>query len=282
MKTPLALSLLGGILVASLAFGMYRMQVRDQQQNADHQLMVEQLLEAVERGTARRLDDERLIGELRSTISELRSQVASSASQLEFAQQQVNPEYEVMERQIRREVTRELQSRPIPRAALSKSDLVRQLNDLDPAEVGEIMTLQSQYGGFLQSLDVSDARMDVIVDGLSNLVAEQNQARMEMMQQLRQQDVAPQDLRLKMQSINSPEAQREALSFVLTDDEMALFNETLASQPTTQNIRMLSTGATGAVGAPGQQSLDSTVFFSSGQIGTDGPTRIEIIRAEPQ
>lgn len=282
MKTSLVVSLTGGVLVAALAFGMYSMQASSRQQNGDHQQMVEQLLEAVERGSERRLADEKLINELRSSISELRSQVASATSQLQLAEQKVNPEYEVMERQIRREVTRELQSRPMPRVALSKSDLVRQLNDLDPAEVGEIMSLQSQYGGFLQSLDVSDERMEVIVDGLSNMVADQNQARMELLQELRQQDSPPQDLRLKMQGINNADAQREAMSYVLTDDEMALFNETLANQPGSQNIRMFTTGAVGAAGTPGLQAVDGAVFFGTRQSGPDGTTNIEIIRAEPQ
>ena len=243
---------------------------------------VQQLLAEIERGSLRRLEDEKRIDELTRTLSELRSQVAAANSKLALAEQQVNPEYEVIERQIRRDVLREIQSQPTPRTPLTKAELVRNLNDLDPVEVGEIMGLQSQYGSFLQALDVGDARMEVIVDGLSTLVADQNQARMELMQELRQQDVPPQDLRSRMQAINSPEAQREALSFLLTEQELAVFDETLAAQPQPQRISTFISAQT-SERSPGLGAVDGPVFFGTREITSpDGSTSVRIITSEPQ
>lgn len=243
---------------------------------------VQQLLAEIERGSLRRLEDEKRIDELTRTLSELRSQVAAANSKLALAEQQVNPEYEVIERQIRRDVLREIQSQPTPRTPLTKAELVRNLNDLDPVEVGEIMGLQSQYGSFLQALDVGDARMEVIVDGLSTLVADQNQARMELMQELRQQDVPPQDLRSRMQAINSPEAQREALSFLLTEQELAVFDETLAAQPQPQRISTFISAPT-SERSPGLGVVDGPVFFGTREITSpDGSTSVRIITSEPQ
>ncbi|MDA0927823.1 MAG: hypothetical protein O2861_07055, partial [Proteobacteria bacterium] len=75
------------------------------------------------------------------------------------------------------------------------------------------------------------ARLEVITDALMNQIAEQNQRRLDFMQARGSGtavDIA--SVRQQMMEISSPEAQREALSYVFTDEEMELFETFQQSQ----------------------------------------------------
>ena len=274
MKTLAAFTLLL-ILVSGVAFSEWRSNARNEQQLLDYERHVQQLLSDIENNSLRRLDAEKQIDQLGRDLTELRSQLSSMGNQLQTAQQQVNPEYEVMEQRIRRELRRELQEQQAA-AASPKTSLIRQLSQLDPVELGELMSLQGRYGGFLQALNVDDARLDEIVDGLSNMIAEQNQARMELFNNMQDQNTNPREFRRQMLTVETPEAHTEALSFFLTEDEMALFNEYQASQPQPAFTR-------GVFRSGGRiNSADNATFIEAPPGAPPGIINLEVITAEPQ
>lgn len=251
---------------------------RQEQQISAYEQHVQKLLGEVEASSVRRLDAEKELEQMRSALAEVRSQITSVNNQLQVAQAQISPEYAAMEQRIRREVRAELQPQRPQQTSSSKTTLLRQLSALDPAEMGNLMTMQGMYGGFLQSLNVDDVRMEIIVDGLSNMIAEQNQARMDLMLELQQENADPGQFRERMQTINDPANQVEALSFVLTDEEMALFKQFQASQPQqafTRTMIQTSVGADPAAGATG-------VFLATPPSG-NAPAILnyEFITAEP-
>lgn len=280
MKTQMLVLSLAAVAVGGIvAFTEWQRHQRQEQQLQAYAQHVQLLLGEVENTSLRRIDAEKQLTELRNSFAELRNQLTSVNDNLQVAQERINPEYEAMEQRIRREVRSELQAQRPVAVANSKSDLLRQLAQLDPVEASELMTLQSMYGGFLQALDVDDTRLDVIVDGLSNMIADQNQARMDLMLQM-QQDTAnsnPRQIRQQMQAINSPETQAEALSYVLTDDEMDLFNQFQASQPQPAILRSVISGTDGS-----GTTTESRVFIGSpAGINSSGNLNFEIITAEP-
>ena len=268
---------------------------RQEQQITAYEQHVQQLLDEVEASSLRRLEAEKELEQMRSSLAEVRSQITSVNNRLEEAQEQINPEYDAIEQRIRREIRAELQTQRPQQTSTSKTSLLRELSRLDPAEMGNLMTMQSMYGGFLQSLNVDDARLEIIVDGLSNMIAEQNQARMDLMLELQRENADPSQFRERMQAINDPATQAEALSFVLTDEEMALFKQFQANQPQqgfTRTLIQSTTGAGPGLVTPGGSATG--VFLAVPPSGPSsgppsGPTwgsapailNYEIITAEP-
>lgn len=268
--------------VAALGTGIlmeWQRYQRQERQIAAYGQHVQELLSEVEASSKRRLEAENELAQMRSTLAEVSSQITSVNNQLQAAQEQIDPEYAAMEQRIRREVRAELQTqRPPQQTATPKTTLLRQLSQLDPAEMGNLMTMQSTYGGFLQSLIADDARLEIIVDGLSNMISEQNQARMDLMLELQQQNTEPGQFRERMQAINDPAAQAEALSFVLTDEEMALFKQLQASQPQQGFTRTLIQTIPGA----GPTGSATGVFIGTPPPGNASAIlNFDIITAQP-
>ena len=238
---------------------------------------VQKLLNDIETASVSRLETRKQVEQMGRTLSELRSQLAAVNSQLHIAQQQVNPEIAVIEERIRREVRNEMRAQAEPPTYNSRSDLLRKVTQLDPVELGELLSLQGTYGSFLQALDVDDDRFETIVDGLSNIAADQNQARMALLQQMQQDGADPRNFRRQMTTINNPAAQAEALSFILTEEELALFNAVQASQPQQTFARSIISVNDGTT-----TTSERTLFFTPGTGGgSTGTVNFEILPANP-
>lgn len=223
------------IVISVLAIGLvagsvyaYNVQQQGQfarQQIDDYERQVNRLMSQVEDNSRLRLSFENRLNELESELSTLGSQLISTSRELELAQKQVNPEYLQLEREIRQRITSELQTRTVDRNPASRLSLLTALSAMEPAELGQLMSLQGQFGGFLQNLDVSEERKETIMTALNNLIADQTQARMDLMLEMRTEQLGRGEIRRQMQALNSPEAQREALAFDLTEDELAALAE---------------------------------------------------------
>ena len=258
------------IVISVLAIGLvagsvyaYNVQQQGQfarQQIDDYERQVNRLMSQVEDNSRLRLRFENRLGELESELTTLGSQLISTARELELAQKQVNPEYLQLEREIRQRITSELQTRTADRNPASRLSLLTVLSAMDPIELAQLMSLQGQFGGFLQNLDVSEQRKEIIMAALSNLIADQNQTRMDLMLEMRNQQLGRGEMRSQMQALSSPEAQREALSFDLTEDELTALAEF-------QNTRTSQRGASRAFN-----------FQSGAGIGRSAPPSIGELR----
>ncbi|NQV69418.1 MAG: hypothetical protein HQ498_05270 [Pseudohongiella sp.] len=227
-----------------------------QQQLVDYERQVTQLLSQVESNSRRRLDSEKQIQDLKSQLTTSNSQLTALSNQLQTSQQQLNPDYQQLEDEIRQQLSSQMQQQSATSDANSDANsrvnLLKQLAALDPVELGELMSLQGQFGGFLQSLNVSDERMEVIVGALDNLIADQNQARMDLALEMQSlpADVDRRDVRFQMRAIMGPEAQREALAYELSESELDAFAE-FQSEQQKQNSTSTFTSGIGPGGNPG-------------------------------
>jgi hypothetical protein len=205
----------------------------------------------VEENSRQRLQDEKLIRELESELNTLGSQLTVVSNQLELAEQQVDPDYERIEAEIREQLSYEYDRPTDSSGGDPRVNLIRQLTTLDAIELGQIMSVNGQFSPFLQALDVTDERMEVIIGALSNLVAEQNQARQQIMLQAQTQDIGRREMRTQLGAIMSPGAQIEALSYDLTDDELDILRETQTSQRNRRgSFRNLSINSDAGNGTP--------------------------------
>ena len=157
------------------------------------------------------------------------SRISSLETELELAEEMVDPEVVALEQEIRQRVM--LEARAETQRTTSRVNLVKELSSLDPMEMAQLMQIQGQYGRFLQSLNVDDERLETITDALMNQISEQNQRRQELLQaRMANPSGDMNSIRQQMIEISSPQAQREALSYIFTDEEMEMFDTFQQSQ----------------------------------------------------
>ncbi len=223
--TGIAIFLL--VLGALFAYNEAQQTKLQAQQVANYENQISQLLSQIETNSLQRIEAEKQLQSLRKQLNSNDSQIAALSRQLELAQQQINPEYEQLEARIRQQLSRELQPQSNGANTDPRVSLFKQLSALDPAQMSEIFALHGQFGGFLQSLNVSDERLEVIIGALSNMIAEQGQARMQLIQEMQSnpQLTNRRDIRQQMMAIASPEAQLEALAFDLSESELEALAE---------------------------------------------------------
>lgn len=220
-----------GLLIISFSvygYSLYRDNQSQTQQLTDYSEYVAQLLSQVETNSLQRVEDGKLIQQLRSDLNTATSQLTAASNQLAVTQGLVNPDYQRLESEIRNRINNELRQREESRTEYSTQlALIKQLSALEPTELGTLISLQGRYGEFLTSLNVSDERMEIIVGALNNMLTEQNQVRLELMTQARSagRDTDRRQLRTQLGAINNPEAQIEYLSFALTEDELTAFTD---------------------------------------------------------
>lgn len=279
MKKAITVAVIILFAGGAYAFNALQQGKLQRQKLTNYEKQVEQLLSQVETNSLRRLDNEKQIQQLQSQLTTTNSQLAALSNQLQQSQDQINPDYQQLEADMRQRLSKEIQQQQSASSNTnSRVNLLKQLSSLDPVEMGELMSLQGQFGGFLQSLNVDNERMEVIVDALSNLITEQNQARRELAMEMRsqQQDTSRREVRELMRDVSSPEAQREALSYALTDPELDALAEYQSQQQF--NGRALTTDPR-AVGRAGVFS--GGLFRADSQGGAGGGNSIRLSPVPP-
>jgi chromosome segregation ATPase len=219
-----------GLLILSCGvygYTLYRGNQSQAQQLTDYSEYVAQLLSQVESNTLQRVENDKLIQQLRSDLNTASSQLTAASNQLMVTQEQVSPDYQRLESEIRNRINNELrqqqESRTEDGAQLA---LIKQLSALEPSELGSLMSLQGRYGSFLNSLNTSDERLEVIVGALNNMLVEQNQVRTELLIEARSSGQDRRQLRAQLGALdNNVEAQLESLSFALTEEELTAFSD---------------------------------------------------------
>lgn len=222
------------------------------------------------------VDYETQLNELRRNLANSQNRIDFLQTELVTAQEQINPEIANLEQQIRERVILEIQQSPAQ--ILSRTELVKQLNDLDPQELGQLMSLQGTYGGFLQRLNVDERRMEVLIDGLGNILDEQNQQRLAVIGEIRNNPDRVDELREQLIAMNTAEAQRDALSFLLSDEELAVYDDFREEQQ--QNGFLQTQAKTLSSGAANSSMIFSGTGNSNAQSGQAQSATIQIIRSE--
>lgn len=272
MKILLGLAIAMLFVSGGYAYQLIGQNQLKEQQVSDYKAQLGQLLAETETNSLARLDYEKRIDALQREVNVLNSQLSSTASQLQVAEQG-SPDTRTLEREIRQQVAAEYQKRRDNTPAESRYGLAKQLAQMDRVERSEFMSMHNRYGDFIGSLDVSDERMDVIIGALSNVIATENLARMELMQQVQSGEVSLETLPEKMMGVHDQESQLDELSYVLTEDELAAFSE-YQDQQGNQRIQIL--------GGPGGGVQESQSFFvGSGADGSPVNGEIRILRVQP-
>lgn len=277
LASILGILLAGGCLAAWQLLAHSNLQ---QEQLASFEDYVAQLQGERESFAEQQIAYETELSTLRREQTNSQSKIRELESELELAKAQIDPDVIQLEQQIRERLIVEMQQ-PQTQAP-SRTDLLRQLTALDPNELGQLMSIQGLYGGFLNELDVDEQRMDVIVDGLSNIIQEQNQLRMDAIEEMRNSPDRSnvRALRRQMRALSSPEAQLEALSYLLTEEELDIYQQ-YQQQQQQSGAFSTQTFAVRQEGIPfriGNLRETNDVIIQDGQGQTQA---FQIITAEP-
>lgn len=230
MKAPFAVSISVAIAASVSAAVFYYQSAASKSTLATYEAHVQQLLSQAEENSRERIEQNELIEELRSDLNAVQSQLTATADQLSIAEAQSDPDYELIETEIRRQVIREYADYDTERQVSERVRLIQDLAQLDPIELGELMSVHGQFGPFLQALDVSDERMEIIVESLTNIISSQNTARQEIFEAAQNGDIGRRDMRTQLAAIMNPENLFEDLSYDLTENEIAVLQQVQEEQ----------------------------------------------------
>jgi len=273
MKIILSLAIAMLLVGSGYAYLLIEQNQLKDQQVSDYRAQVSQLLSKTEANSLARLDYEKQIDSLQSEVNTLSSQLTSVSNQLQMAQQESeSPDIRALEQEVRRQLIAEFQQQDNVANTGSRTGLVKQLAAMDPTERSELMSMQNRYGDFLGSLDVSDQRMDVIIGALGNAIAAQNQAAMEVLQQVQTGEVSIAEVRDKMLGAHNQDNMLNELSYVLTEQELAAFGDYQDTQASSR-IAELGTQAGGLI-------QSETFYLGAGPDGSPLNAEIRILKVE--
>ncbi|MEB3323198.1 MAG: hypothetical protein VKI81_10295, partial [Synechococcaceae cyanobacterium] len=197
-----------------------------QRQVSDLTSQSERLLAELEQNTRRRLADEHRVAQLTEQIASSQAQITALGAQLAELRKRIDPDVEQLEEQLRQQLENNYRRRLADATAElldqppTVSSVISQLGDLTIEERMALISVQGQYGSFLDSLSVGADRKEKITEALVELNLSQAQAR----QDLVSQGLEPQELARQMMALMSPEATRDTLAYDLTDEELAAFD----------------------------------------------------------
>ncbi len=208
------------------AYAIYLENQTHEQQLADYANQVEQLLVRIEENTRQRVEFEQQIDQLNKDLLLSDNHIQVLDTELEETLEKVNPDYEQIEREIRNRVSVEYQRQSQIDEIPTATSLINQLSLMNAEDRAAILSVQGQYGNFLDSLNVGPDRMEIITQALIDVTLGQSQAR----QDLVNQELPPREMRTQLRSILSPQAARDELAFVLDEQELALLEDSQQSQ----------------------------------------------------
>lgn len=257
------------LLIAS--FVIYNDRQNQEQRLALYASQLEKLMTQVDERSLNRVDWEQQIQSLERELAASKDQLLALSNELTAERQKARPEYERMERGVRARILAEMSGQQ-PTVADDRVQLFRSLNALSPEEMGSIMMLQSQFGDFLNSLNVSDERMGVIVAALDQLIREQNETRQQEMEKrmsaIREavasgEPPTPETLSVSLadslSSLFDIEGQLEALSYDLNDEELDAFRRHQEAQAANARAGLRLGGGPGGAFIGGTSAIRSVM-----------------------
>ena len=222
------LALAGGLalllITISMAFQFYFQSRMQSDQLGPVQTLLGEMRAELDEFAEQRISYESQIASLHRELSASQEAVAALNNELALAREQISPDLHRIEQQIRQRVIREVELQQQENDIPIRTRLLKQFASFEQEELAKIMNLQSNYSGFLQALDVSDERMEEIVDYLIGQIAETNRKRRVIIEENVGNPDGRRSIRRELFALDSPTAQREAVSYFLDGAELEVFD----------------------------------------------------------
>jgi len=203
---------------------------------ANHNLLLEyeanarRLLSQVKNVTEEKSAQEKELAILRDEISRLNIELAAKPRSNIVLGENPLSDYEETEDEMRKRIIYEYELDKTNKNSDRRLDLIKEISSLEPSSVSEMMSLQRQFGRFIQALDEREERIEEIVGILANYVSGQSQARQIVLEQARSDQIDRREIGNLMRAVMDRELMYEELSYYLNQDEILLLQQTHQEQ----------------------------------------------------
>ena len=218
--------MLPAVLVSGLSVTLYQRNIANKNLLDDYKDHVQRLLSQVEENTKNSILKETELTRLQAEIDRLNNIFEAPSDRLAYIEKQNVPDYQEIERALRQRIINEYEHGKENQNTDSKLDLINEISSLEPSALNELMSLQNQFGPFIQALNVDEERMEEIVGVLANYVVQQNQARQLVLLQAQSEQIGRREIGDQMRAIMSLEVMYEELAYDLSQNEISVLKQT--------------------------------------------------------
>ena len=226
MKLSLIKFVLPAVLVSGLSVTLYQRNIANKNLLDDYKDHVQRLLSQVEENTKNSILKETELTRLQAEIDRLNNIFEAPSDRLAYIEKQNLPDYQEIERALRQRIINEYEHGKENQNTDSKLDLINEISSLEPSALNELMSLQNQFGPFIQALNVDEERMEEIVGVLTNYVAQQNQARQLVLLQAQSEQIGRREIGDQMRAIMGLDVMYEELAYDLSQNEISVLKQT--------------------------------------------------------
>ena len=226
MKLSLIKFVLPAVLVSGLSVTLYQRNIANKNLLDDYKDHVQRLLSQVEENTKNSILKETELTRLQAEIDRLNNIFEAPSDRLAYIEKQNVPDYQEIEHALRQRIINEYEHGKENQNTDSKLDLINEISSLEPSALNELMSLQNQFGPFIQALNVDEERMEEIVGVLTNYVAQQNQARQLVLLQAQSEQIGRREIGDQMRAIMGLDVMYEELAYDLSQNEISVLKQT--------------------------------------------------------
>ena len=226
MKLSLIKFVLPAVLVSGLSVTLYQRNIANKNLLDDYKDHVQRLLSQVEENTKNSILKETELTRLQAEIDRLNNIFEAPSDRLASIEKQNVPDYQEIERALRQRIINEYEHGKENQNTDSKLDLINEISSLEPSALNELMSLQNQFGPFIQALNVDEERMEEIVGVLTNYVVQQNQARQLVLLQAQSEQIGRREIGDQMRAIMGLDLMYEELAYDLSQNEISVLKQT--------------------------------------------------------
>ena len=226
MKLSLIKFVLPAVLITGLSVTLYQRNIANKNLLDDYKDHVQRLLSQVEENTKNSILKETELTRLQAEIDRLNNIFEAPSDRLAYIEKQNVPDYQEIERALRQRIINEYEHGKENQNTDSKLDLINEISSLEPSALNELMSLQNQFGPFIQALNVGEERMEEIVGVLTNYVVQQNQARQLVLLQAQSEQIGRREIGDQMRAIMGLDVMYEELAYDLSQNEISVLKQT--------------------------------------------------------
>ena len=230
MKRNLAVVIITALCFSTISAYLYFENVANHNLLLEYEANVRQLLSQIKNVSEEKNAQEKELAILRDEISRLNIELAAKPRSNIVLEENPLSDYQETEDEIRKRIIYEYELGKTNKNSDRRLDLIKEISSLEPSSVSEMMSLQRQFGRFIQALDVREERIEEIVGILANYVAGQSQARQLVLEQARSDQIDRREIGNLMRAVMDRELMYEELSYYLNQDEILLLQQTHQEQ----------------------------------------------------
>ena len=191
---------------------------------------MQRLLSQVEESKVKEIAQEIELARLRDELDALNANLVMITESPISTEGNSPSDYQESDKEMRQRIIYEYELENANNNSDRALELIKEITSLDPSSINEIMSLQRQFGSFIQALNVNDGRMEEIVGVLTDYVSGQSQARQQILSEARSEQIDRRQVGTLMREVMDRGFMYEELSSHLTQSEISLLQKTHAEQ----------------------------------------------------